>query len=63
MLTTAATTTARHDDACSAAATGLGYWTCDVHGGCSDCRSIARSANDRDLLNEWDAERAAHPTA
>jgi hypothetical protein len=42
---------------CSAAKTGLGYWTCDVPGGCRDCRVIAIEANDTEQLATWNAER------
>jgi hypothetical protein len=44
-------------DECSATKTTMGYWTCDVPGGCSDCRAIAREANDTEQLAVWDAER------
>jgi hypothetical protein len=36
---------------CYAARTGEGYWTCDVPGGCTDCRALARELGDRDV--EW----------
>jgi hypothetical protein len=46
---------------CYAATSGEGYWTCDQLGGCTDCRSIARSAGDTDQLQAWkeDKQRAA----
>lgn len=44
-------------EVCAAAISGQGYWTCDVVGGCDDCRRIARSANDVEVLNDWNAER------
>lgn len=40
---------------CSAEITTEGYWTCDIVGGCTDCRRIAEG--DTDLLTEWKAER------
>lgn len=36
---------------CHAARTGEGYWTCDVPGGCVDCRALAAEIDDRDV--EW----------
>jgi hypothetical protein len=36
---------------CYAARTREGYWNCDVPGGCTDCRRLAREINDRDV--EW----------
>lgn len=35
---------------CSAARTGDGYWTCDVPGGCPDCRTLALELNDRETF-------------
>lgn len=43
---------------CHAARTGAGYWTCDVRGGCSDCRALAREIGDTEQLAEWKAEKA-----
>ena len=43
---------------CNAALSGQGYWTCDVPGGCSDCRSLAREINDTEQIATWNAERA-----
>lgn len=31
---------------CHAARTGEGYWTCDVPGGCTDCRALAAELGD-----------------
>lgn len=39
------------------AGVGVGYWECDVPGGCADCRRIARAAEDWGLLEEWRLER------
>lgn len=44
---------------CRAARTGEGYWTCDVPGGCGDCRHLAVALPDPDQIAEWNAERAA----
>lgn len=46
---------------CHAARSGEGYWTCDVLGGCSDCRSLAREISDLDTIAFWDSEKAAQP--
>lgn len=40
-----------------AARTGEGYWTCDVPGGCADCRDLASEIDDDEQINEWDAQR------
>ena len=50
---------------CSAAESGQGYWTCDQTGGCADCRRLARSAEDYEMLREWkhEAEAAAETAA
>ena len=42
---------------CHAARTGEGYWTCDVPGGCGDCRTLAVEIEDRAQIAAWDAER------
>lgn len=39
--------------ACYAARSGEGYWTCDVPGGCPDCRSLATEINDTAQLDAW----------
>lgn len=31
---------------CHAARTGEGYWTCDIPGGCVDCRALAAEIGD-----------------
>lgn len=41
---------------CSAAITGDGYWTCDVPGGCTDCRRLARAIDDKYQLAIWREE-------
>lgn len=51
-------TTEATTEGCYAAISTEGYWTCDVPGGCRDCRSLARSAEDDYQLDEWKAERA-----
>lgn len=40
------------------AGTGTGYWNCDVPGGCSDCRSLAREIGDADQLAAWKEDLA-----
>lgn len=40
------------------AGVGVGYWECDVVGGCADCRRIARVAEDSEQLAEWYREMA-----
>jgi hypothetical protein len=47
---------ANTNTACHAARTGEGYWTCDHLGGCRNCRSLARSADDFDQLDNWDQD-------
>lgn len=42
---------------CSAALTGNGYWTCDVVGGCRDCRLLARAIGDTETLDGWKDEK------
>ena len=44
---------------CSAAVSGAGYWTCDVVGGCGDCRHLAVEIQDAEQIAQWDAARAA----
>lgn len=44
-------------DPCHAATSGHGYWTCDAHGGCRDCRSLARQAEDDTQIALWNAQR------
>lgn len=43
-------------DECSAARTREGYWTCDVPGGCDDCRQIARDGRDWYQFKIWAEE-------
>lgn len=38
---------------CHAARTGEGYWTCDVPGGCPDCRRLAIELDDKATLDTW----------
>lgn len=44
-------------EGCHAARTGEGYWTCDVPGGCSDCRALAREIDDTDQIAQWSLGR------
>lgn len=44
---------------CSAEISGYGYWTCDVHGGCPDCRRLAYDAQDEMQLALWNAQRSS----
>jgi hypothetical protein len=57
------TTTNTNNTPCYAETTGNGYWTCDVTGGCSGCRQIARDTEDFDQLREWSVERDIAATA
>lgn len=43
---------------CNAALSGAGYWTCDVPGGCKDCRALAREIDDQEQLQTWKDEVA-----
>lgn len=47
-------------DVCYAERSREGYWTCDVPGGCSECRRLAHEARDKYILLEWATERTAH---
>jgi hypothetical protein len=42
---------------CHAARASEGYWTCDVPGGCSDCRALAREIDDTEQIVRWDAQQ------
>lgn len=55
---TSAEATSAEDTECHAARTGEGYWTCDVPGGCADCRALAAEIDDTEQIAAWDAERA-----